>query len=767
MSNHEQTFNSDDEVEIIHQMSHIADPFSISNMPHSISSITKEKGPIQPHVSPSEDPFKRISNITFEFYIYRKQNSKFLKNSESISHYYYCKNKQCHAGIIVNVNLTTGDIKYIQAPEKTLHLVTCRKVDAVKELLIKRNLESMRAYAIELYESNHLTTTNQMIIAKVLEKYVMHQRMNVKTPLPVISKFTIRNWLKDAFPLPPSEMIRSIIPHDVRMINQSPWVFLESITDNVKIYLASNHQRNIAKAVSVLLLDGTYKSTPKPFTQVLNGVGYHPSCNCYIPLFHVLMEDTSAQSYLDVLLEIFMRIQFGSLIKINFDFELALIKALYTAFPPNGTVPSKYELHGCYFHFTQALRKKFNELYSDDASRNDYLTAFLLIPMLDIDAYLDFLSYMVLADDIKEFFQYFMAQWGPNGRVSRGYWTIYNKKLPEISTNDGVERYNRSLNDDNVHPNFTDFCKNAYEIDHAIILTAMNQTEAELIINAKKVAPSSQQTKDDISYMFPDMFTKSGSSSERFDYKKAKETLMKESNKQSEEIVMLNQISIENQRIPEVIAPKQKRSGQKNKGAAKIKRAKKNENRSIQILERKLLNTELAKRNRPAKINEEAHEEKDEEVQILSDEQELTPPPEYDLTQEKRKESGHSIQEKDGESECDHPINGEISLAKPVVVLSNNKKCSYDTPIILKRFMVTKNGSWRVNYEDFSSDFNADADMSDDVCSSPIAPTEENSFNGSQMKYRTRSATQDKIVTTTSCLIQPKEVGNELDIHFQ
>lgn len=80
--------------------------------------------------------------------------------------------------------------------------------------------------------------------------------------------------------------------------------------------------------------------------------------------------------------------------------------------------------------------------------------------------------------------------------------------------------------------------------------------------------------------------------------------------------------------------------------------------------------------------------------------------------------------------------------------------------------MMAKKGSWRVNYEDFYSDFNVDDALSDYMCSLSIAPSEENAFNGTKLKFRTRPMAQDKIVATTSSCIQPKGVGNELNIQF-
>lgn len=734
--------------------------FSIEDIPHSISTITETQPVLPSNANPQDDPFKAVANLSVDDYIFCRRCSKDLRLSNNSAHYYYCKNRACAMNMIVYVNKFTFDTQFINPHPDNTHKASCSKIDATKATKISMDLADMRSYSIELYEKNHTTTSNATIISKILERYGYHQHMNQQTPLPLISKNTIRNWLKDAFPVQSSEMLKSCIPLNLRVINGTPWIFLESRTDNTKIYISSNLQRNLAKSCIVLLLDGTYKSTPTPFQQVLNGVGYFPSCNCYLPLFHVLMEESTAASYLEVILEIFSRIQFTSLVKINFDFEAALIKALYTAFPRKQS--SSYILHGCYFHWTQAIRKKFNELYKDDDEKEDYLKAFLLLPLLSIHSYLDFLSFMSEKDEIQEFYSYFMLQWGPDGRISREYWTIYQKKLPEISTNDGVERYNKTINANAIHPSFADFCTKTYETDHAIITTATNEQGARLIVNAKKVGESDEQTRDDIAFLFPDMFTKSGKSTKQFNYKKAKESLKKKAVLNDEELIMLDQIEFENVRIAEVIAPKQKKAGQKKKGPAKLKRAKKMETRSMKIQATRLRNEELAKENCTKEVvnvqivdetdNEEIIEEnvveKQEEriteainevneeiadanypqieIQTSYDESEMIASPAFDSSQQPafEEEATQILVNKEDEKEMIqevHQLQGKVSVSAAL------KYYAINNVIIRGRRYCNEKGCWRINYEDISSDFDRQDSDAESPCSSPLPVPAERS----------------------------------------
>lgn len=210
------------------------------NIPQSVTMIKKQQFALGEAVNPSGDPFLRISNISFEDYVFRKITSKELKLTSIIAHYFYCKNPACGAGLVVKWNQNTNDVQFIQPEGKKIHLVTCAKINIVTKDKIKKDLENLRAYSIELYEKNHLTVNNRILIANILEVYASHQYNNKQCPLPVVSKNTIRNWFHDAFPLPAAEMLKSIIPIELRIINGSTWIFLESRTDHVKIYLSSN-----------------------------------------------------------------------------------------------------------------------------------------------------------------------------------------------------------------------------------------------------------------------------------------------------------------------------------------------------------------------------------------------------------------------------------------------------------------------------------------------------------------------------------------------
>lgn len=95
-----------------------------------------------------------------------------------------------------------------------------------------------------------------------------------------------------------------------------------------------------------LLCDATFKTAPRPFSQLLNiMVSYE---GIAIPVLHVCMSSKHNGLYEGVLMKI--RTLFPQLEPrvIKCDFEVGLMKALNAAFP-NTTIS------GCYFHYAQAV----------------------------------------------------------------------------------------------------------------------------------------------------------------------------------------------------------------------------------------------------------------------------------------------------------------------------------------------------------------------------------------------------------------------------
>lgn len=157
-----------------------------------------------------------------------------------------------------------------------------------------------------------------------------------------------------------------------------------------------------------ILMDGTFDVTPIGYYQLLviyikfkNDVSSNnfdslerfklTEINIFLsiqvfPMFHVLMSGKESELYK----EVFDFIEERKLFKINptasfmLDFEAGMRKAIKERFP-------KSKLHGCWYHFMAALRRKFRSLHmlrliADDENANKIYRKLLSLPLLPSDS---------------------------------------------------------------------------------------------------------------------------------------------------------------------------------------------------------------------------------------------------------------------------------------------------------------------------------------------------------------------------------------------
>lgn len=123
-------------------------------------------------------------------------------------------------------------------------------------------------------------------------------------------------------------------------------------TNNLDKYLifTSKLQMNLLKKCSQLLIDGTFKSCPSGFYQIVNIAGYYEEINSIIPIFMIPTTGKSFYLYDSILNDVKKimkdnQIDSNSLLKrVLIDFEKGLQKAVKLNFP-------KMVIDGCYFHY--------------------------------------------------------------------------------------------------------------------------------------------------------------------------------------------------------------------------------------------------------------------------------------------------------------------------------------------------------------------------------------------------------------------------------
>lgn len=476
------------------------------------------------------DPFQGITQMSIHGFRFTRYGVKDLADG-STTYYYRCLNKSC--GELARINVQKINFNYtLTCNENPHHSASCRKCDE-KDHDIIHVLEKLQLYAQELFRNNSDEIQKAKIKALIVSKYNDYLKNHPENFFPVLKPTTIDSWINSVPTVRSSDIKVSQIPIEIINLNGG-WVYAELRKGNdYLLFLCFPKMKNLARSATKLLLDGTFNSAPEGFYQVLNGVGYIPTFGRFCPLFHVLLENQKQITYKEALLFIFNQFEFTVLDTIHIDYELALYNILDSFFPyTEPEMKRKYLIQGCLFHFKQCLRKNFEALYGSDEDLDKYLKVFLLTPYISDSDYLVFLDKMKKEHKISDFYQYFLTNWGINGRFPRALWKVSDKDPDAQITSDGVERYHHEVNKSINHPNLEIFLKKLAELDLQIITNLENclntddqnyrniritPYEAKLQINelfpkllptkGKTVSPSVKMILEHDSYNSPEKFT--------------------------------------------------------------------------------------------------------------------------------------------------------------------------------------------------------------------------------------------------------------------
>lgn len=225
-------------------------------------------------------------------------------------------------------------------------------------------------------------------------------------------------------------------------ILSNDFLVYESKDDLPKFFIfATAEGREIALNTDLIFVDGTFKTVPRPFFQLLSihvDVGSTRASTNIIPIFFCLLPNKTKQIYERVFSV--LRSQFKLDVKfIKSDYEMAIINAAKSIFPD-------VLVKGCFFHFNQAIYKKAKALgmMTDDNLKNivRLTTNLALLPYQYIsEGWLAILEMMPENDSKAENFQkYFTEQW--QKRISQDMWCCANERH---RTTNAVEAWHRRL----------------------------------------------------------------------------------------------------------------------------------------------------------------------------------------------------------------------------------------------------------------------------------------------------------------------------------
>lgn len=247
------------------------------------------------------------------------------------------------------------------------------------------------------------------------------------------------------------------IPRRVEDVNiQGTWAeswqderFLLHIDNDwgISIFATDDDLRTLSQCRNVYM-DGTFRSCPRPYEQFFTILGnYHGHI---IPLCKVLMVNRDIGSYRQVFSVLKQRIRLITHSrwrprKIVCDFEQGLINAAETEFP-------NASIRGCYFHFTQSLWRRIQELglsvgYRDDVSLQGFLRKILALGYLPLQLVAMNFNLIRAGEEavrlirrypsLRNFLDYVHNNY-INGTFPPQLWNVYDRNMDQ-RTNNHVE----------------------------------------------------------------------------------------------------------------------------------------------------------------------------------------------------------------------------------------------------------------------------------------------------------------------------------------
>ncbi|XP_078534929.1 uncharacterized protein LOC144821591 isoform X1 [Lissotriton helveticus] len=262
----------------------------------------------------------------------------------------------------------------------------------------------------------------------------------------------------------------NIPPHLTVTFSNEPFLLHDNKNPQKRILIFSTtHNLATLENSPIWMMDGTFKSTPHPFTQIYT---IHAiKNNTTIPLVYALLPDKNSSTYTEFLTVIKTKILNKSPAKVIIDFELTMINTVTNLYPDA-------QIQGCFFHFSHAFWQKVQKssLVEEYLSSSKLqfelrkLTALCFVPPGSVD---DFYTSITESDfftqneaKLAQLLNYFEDTW--IGRLCRSgcrrkprfpieWWNCYATCLEGgVKTNNSIEGWHNSFNKliGKPHPNF-------------------------------------------------------------------------------------------------------------------------------------------------------------------------------------------------------------------------------------------------------------------------------------------------------------------------
>ena len=258
--------------------------------------------------------------------------------------------------------------------------------------------------------------------------------------------------------------------------------------NNRFVIFQTSFQKEVAEKVDVALIDGTFKSVPHGFYQLITVQGQ--VMGKFYPLCFILMENKTEEAYKICFRYIKEECSFKPKF-IIIDFEKALINSLSFIFDTS-------KLYGCSFHFSQAVWKHVQKLgltkdYKSDKEVRGFIRKLLNLVFYPIEEVVEvFIGIKNLAlisekyTKLELLFSYFEKNFVGTflereyiyPRYDIEFWSCYERIIKNLPrTTNIIEAWHRGLNQESIiaHPNIARFheliCKEEERTRYRIIQT--------------------------------------------------------------------------------------------------------------------------------------------------------------------------------------------------------------------------------------------------------------------------------------------------------
>jgi hypothetical protein len=425
-----------------------------------------------------DDPVKNWPRTVFDHeFVYNLSSVNYSPNPDDTSGYYKCW--KCNARIHLDAR---GKVRLPTHGKRTpipLHKDPegeCSNAAWLRQSTYSGFLTECRTYVEE-----HCTESIHALSEEIGNK-IQTARKLIGLQNIVITKKTLQRWRAQA--LNASQRDEKINWRSLEKFGPSKITWLRSVELIPKkfVWWMTDKGKNCLQNATVWLVDGTFRSCPNSYYQLLTfmAVVFQGNEEYYIPCAHMLCEEKDRSFYESVLSKMFQALKPANnsgdslwlgLRRIIIDFDEAEKGGFEDAIKRFGL---EVQIGGCLFHYGQALWRFFHRTYGKKTSAlaKMLLQAYFWLPYFKKEDVQNIINRIGEKSTCSEFFTYFNNWW-----MRRLDWWWVGPNAPcSITTNSAIESFHGKLNKEIPcpHPSVMDINDILFKMDTSQLLREEN-----------------------------------------------------------------------------------------------------------------------------------------------------------------------------------------------------------------------------------------------------------------------------------------------------